>query len=130
MNYYKQKERYANSLGLTLEDMPVVLPLSSFHEIGREIRQRKDTGEYIFMQYECSFQDGVDDMFGVKVISKAEFDKYVQDEKEKEIRGKKIWEGIKNNEPSSQDTNYENILRNEMNKTPMDRFNEERATIN
>ncbi len=57
---------------LEVEDVKLVSYLCSFHEVGRKIYQRNDTKQYIYVEYEGSYSDGVDYYFKWHYITEDE----------------------------------------------------------
>ena len=79
-SYDENIESYANSIGVTSKDIPIVLYLCSFHSVGRSVRKNTITGEYIYCQYESSEMDDVEDKFSAHVITP---EKYAELQQEK-----------------------------------------------
>jgi hypothetical protein len=71
-SYTQQLQSLVQSFGLTLEQVPVIKYLTSFHEVSRDIRQRSDTQQYIYTEHQESYCD-VDDYFTWKYITEEEF---------------------------------------------------------
>jgi hypothetical protein len=59
----EQLEILVESWNLTLNKVPVVCILPSFHDVSSEIRQRLDTKQYIIIHKENSWNDNKDDYF-------------------------------------------------------------------
>ena len=69
------------SWNLDVKDVKKVYFLTSFHEIMRGIYQRNDTLQYIYIETEDSFRDGVDDYFKWYYIEEDRINKLLADSK-------------------------------------------------
>lgn len=74
--YPEQLQNMANSMGLDVSQVPRVKFLTSFHDIGREIRKRLDTNQYIYIESEDSYRDGVDCYFNWSYIEPKNYRSY------------------------------------------------------
>jgi hypothetical protein len=70
-------QNLVTDMNLTLEDLKHIRRLPSFHEVSREIRQRNDTKQYIYIESESSWRNGVDDYFSWYYLTDADIIKYV-----------------------------------------------------
>lgn len=77
-SYDKQFSQLVSSLGLGQEDIQLAISLPSFHEIEREIFIRTDTKQYIYIESESSYKDGVDDYFKWRYITEDEKNEIVK----------------------------------------------------
>lgn len=59
----EQLQNLIRQFGLTEKDIKLVKRLNSFHDMGSRIIQRLDTGQYMYVEMENSWIDGVDDYF-------------------------------------------------------------------
>lgn len=66
-----QFNNLVKSWNLEITDVKLVCFLPSFHEIMRKIYQRNDTQQYIYIETEDSYKDGVDDYFAWHYITEA-----------------------------------------------------------
>ena len=64
----QQSQNLIKEFGLSPLDFPVIYRLPPFHESYCEIRQRKDTSEYIIITSHNSWRDDTDDYFRWNVI--------------------------------------------------------------
>jgi hypothetical protein len=64
----QQLQNLIKEFGLSPLDFPVIYRLPPFHECSCEIRQRKDTNQYIMITTESSWRDDTDDIFRWNVI--------------------------------------------------------------
>ena len=62
-SFETQFNNLVKSWHLDINDVKIVSRLSSFHEVMRAIYQRNDTQQYLYIETEDSFRDGVDDYF-------------------------------------------------------------------
>ena len=62
-SFETQFNNLCKSWNLNIDDVKMVTPLCSFHEIMRAIYQRNDTQQYIYIETEDSYREGVDDYF-------------------------------------------------------------------
>lgn len=62
-SFETQFKNLCKSWNLDIDDVKHVSSLYSFHEIMRAIYQRNDTQQYIYIETENSYRDGVDDYF-------------------------------------------------------------------
>ena len=76
-SYATQLEELAQSFGLTLEQIPVKRYLNSFHEVSRTVRQRTDTNQYIYIEYQDSGCNA-DDYFSWRYIPDEEVKDYLK----------------------------------------------------
>lgn len=69
------------SMNLTIDDVPLIKLLTSFHEMCSEIRQRSDTKQFILISSENSYQDKIDDYFHWCYITESEAMKIIKKQK-------------------------------------------------
>jgi hypothetical protein len=62
-SFETQFNNLCKSWNLDIADVKIVSILASFHEIERAIYQRNDTQQYLYIETEDSYRDGVDDYF-------------------------------------------------------------------
>jgi hypothetical protein len=62
-SFETQFNNLCKSWNLDIADVKIVSILASFHEIERAIYQRNDTQQYVYIETEDSYRDGVDDYF-------------------------------------------------------------------
>ena len=82
LDYHEQFKNLVQSWGLTENDVPVVKYLTSFHAIGRLIRQRQDTKQYIFIEQEDAWEGEADDYFKWSYLSEEEALEKIKKDKE------------------------------------------------
>ncbi len=78
-SHHKQFEELVESWGLTPEQVDIEYFLVSHHAIGRLIRKRIDTGQYIYIEYEDAF-DLANDYFRWKYLTEEQLNKFTQEE--------------------------------------------------
>ena len=71
-SFQTQFNNLVKSWNLEMYDVKHVIQLCSFHEVRRAIYQRNDTKQYIYIETEDSYRDGVDDYFKWHYISENE----------------------------------------------------------
>ena len=68
-SFETQFENLVKTWELDVSDVKLVTRLLSFHDVQRQIYQRKDTLQYVYIETENSYKDGVDDYFKWNYIS-------------------------------------------------------------
>ena len=81
LDYHEQFKNLVISWGLTENEVPVVKYLTSFHEIGRLIRQRQDTKQYIYIEQEDAWGTA-NDYFQWRYLSEGQALKIIKEDKE------------------------------------------------
>ncbi len=71
-SFTTQFNNLVNSWELDIHEIKCVSLLTSFHEVRRAIYQRNDTLQYIYIETEDSYKDGVDDYFKWRYITETE----------------------------------------------------------
>ena len=69
MSFTSHFENLIRSWNLNIHDVIHIRNLMSFHDIERKIYKRNDTQQYIFIQYENSWRDNIDDFFTWRYIT-------------------------------------------------------------
>ena len=72
-----QFNNLVQSWGLERKDIITIKHLTSFHEMMYRIYQRSDTQQYIYVETEDSYRDGVDDYFRWRYITEDEKDEMI-----------------------------------------------------
>ena len=71
-SFQTQFNNLVRSWNLNMNYITLISGLYSFHEVIRRIYQRNDTKQYIYIETEDSYRDGVDDYFKWCYISENE----------------------------------------------------------
>jgi len=66
------------SMNLTMDDVPIIYSLPSHHELTRQVRQRQDTKQFIYIESEsCAYNKSAeDDYFQWHYITESEAENY------------------------------------------------------
>lgn len=84
-SFTTQFKNLIESWNLDFNDVKMVSSLCSFHEIMRAIYQRNDTLQYIYIETEDSYRDGVDDYFKWYYITEDEKNKQIANYKKHKL---------------------------------------------